>query len=214
MSIFYNNEIVHMLKNYRENQGFLSFRCFILIALLFVLGGCASNNVKHYVRPNADVNAVKRVAVLPIESLTPDQYAGEKVRRVVISELLSKGIDVIEPGEVTNSLRTLNKPLGSLNSEDIKKLGEKLAVDAVIMGSVEAYKISSGLTVSYPEVSVNLRLVDTASGTILWSAVNTSGGAGFWTRHFGAESISLSETARRVIKKAVDTLPLAGKTDS
>jgi len=203
-----------MLKNYREKQRFLSFRFVILIALLFVSGGCASNNIKHYLRPNADVNAVRRIAVLPIESLTQDQYAGEKVRRVVITELLSRGVDVIEPGEVTNFLRTLNKPLWSLSREDIKKLGETLNVDAVMMGSVEAYAISSGLTVSYPEVSVNFRLVETSTGAILWSAVNTSGGASFWTRHFGTENISLSETARRVVKEAVDTLPVSYKTNS
>jgi hypothetical protein len=34
----------------------------------------------------------------------------------------------------------------------------------------------------------------------------TSGGPSFWTRHFGAEGASLSDTANTVVKEAIDTL--------
>jgi hypothetical protein len=71
---------------------------------------------------------------------------------------------------------------------------------------VEAYGISRGISVSYPEVSINLRLVEPSSGNIIWSVCQTSGGPGFWTRHFGAEGISLSDSASKVVKEAMDTL--------
>ncbi len=32
------------------------------------------------------------------------------------------------------------------------------------------------------------------------------GGASFWTRHFGAEGITLSEAVRKAVKEAIDTL--------
>ena len=202
-----------MLKNYRKKKWPLCNRFFTLIILLCVLGGCATSDKQHYLRPDADMSSIKRIAVLPLETLTQDEYAGEKIRRIVMSELLARGVDVIEPGEVTSFLRTLQKPLYRLEKKDIRDLGEKLEVGAVMLGSVEAYKMTSGLTVPYPEVSVNLRLVETSSGNIIWSAVSTSRGASFWTRHFGTEGLSLSETARRVVKDAVDTLLLSDKTN-
>jgi hypothetical protein len=108
---------------------------------------------------------------------------------------------------VTRALVELKiRSLGSIKTTDIQTLAKTLGVEALMMGSVEAYGISRGITVSYPEVSISLRLVEASSGNIIWSVCNTSGGANFWTRHFGAENISLSETASKVVGEAIDTL--------
>ncbi|MEC4675829.1 MAG: hypothetical protein VST72_02755 [Nitrospirota bacterium] len=179
----------------------------IFSLLLVFVYGCGGNSPEYYVRPEVDVAGIKRVAVFPFESLTNDMNAGEKIRRMVITELLSRGIDVIEPGEVTSHLKDMKiKNLGSISSRDIKNTGKTLGVDTVMTGSVEAYNISRGVSVSYPEVSINLMLLNTSNGEIIWSVWNTSGGADFWTRHFGTEGISLSEAAGKVVRKSIDTL--------
>ncbi len=183
------------------------FRSSTLLTLgsLFVfLLGCG---VKHYIRPNTDIGNIKKIAVLPLENFTTDEYASEKIRRTVIIELLSRGIDVIEPGEVISTLSELRvRSLGSITLGDIGDLGEILNVGSVMMGSVDTFRTSRGISVSYPDVSINLRLFDVTSGNIVWSVSNTSGGASFWTRHFGAEGATLDETARKVVKEALDTL--------
>lgn len=172
---------------------------------LMCLSGCTPD---HFIKKETDFSNVKRVAVLPFENFaSADTYAGEKIRRIVITELLSRGIDVIEPGEVTRRLMELNvKSLGSITLSDLKEMGKTLNVDAIMRGSVEAFGISKGYSVTYPEVTINLMLIDTSSGNIIWSVRHTSGGASFWTRHFGTEGISLSEAARKVVQEAVDTL--------
>jgi len=171
---------------------------------IMLLCGCAQ---KYFVRESADITNVKKIAVLPFENFTRDDFAGEKIRRIVITELLTRGRDVIEPGEVTKLLRELNiMSLRSIKTEEIKKVGETLGVDAVMSGSVEAFGISKGINVSYPEVTINLMLLETVSGNIIWSVRSTTGGASFWTRHFGAEGIPLSEAARRTVKDAIDTM--------
>ncbi len=182
--------------------------CYILLAFcLFFVIGCESTSKHYYVRQQVDYSSIKRVAVLPFETLTSDEYAGEKIRQSVITALLSRGIDVVEPGEVTRALVELKiRSLGSIKTTDIQTLAKTLGVEALMMGSVEAYGISKGITVSYPEVSISLRVVEASSGNIIWSVCNTSGGANFWTRHFGAENISLSETASKVVEEAIDTL--------
>jgi len=169
--------------------------------------GCATSTSIQYVRKNVDYKNLKRIAVLPFESLTADEYAGEKIRKSVITELLSKGVEVIEPGEVTRVLIEQRvKSLSTVRIADLQNVAKTLGVEALMMGSVEAYGISSGISVSYPEVSINLRLVEASTGNIIWSVCETSGGPSFWTRHFGAEGISLSDTANMVVKEAIDTL--------
>jgi TolB-like protein len=181
-----------------------SFLFLALCPILIFLDGCGP---KPYMRPQADVTKIRRIAVLPLENFTPDAYAAEKVRRIVISELLLCNRDVIEPGEVTRLLRESKiKSLGSVKAEEVRDLGKTLGVDAVMMGAVESFGIGKGVSVTYPEVTINLRLIETFSGNVVWSIRNTSGGADFWTRHLGSEGMSLSEAAGKAVRESIKTL--------
>jgi TolB-like protein len=190
-----------------------SKKLYMLISLFYAMctllvSACGGlTEAEFHIQPGTDVYNIKRLAVLPFENFTSDNYAGEKIRRIVITELLSRGFDVVEPGEVTKLMKELKiRSLGSLAVSEIQEIGKTLKADSVMTGSVEAFGISKGISVSYPEITVNLMLIETSSGNIIWSVHNTSGGASFWTRHFGAEGISLSETARDVVEKAIDTM--------
>jgi TolB-like protein len=177
----------------------LSFLCSLLIFY-----GCGP---KHFIRPKTDISHIKKVAVLPFENFTQDDYAGEKIRRIVITELLLRDVDVIEPGEVTRLLREMKvKSLGSVKVSEIQEIGKALNVEAVILGSVEAFGRGRGISVDYPEVTINLRMIEVNSGNIVWSVRNASDGPDFWMRHFGSEGASLSEAAEKVVKKAIGTL--------
>jgi TolB-like protein len=196
--------MVYKLKNKEKKLLYLKVAATALSFLLVFICGCVQ---ERFFSLKTDIGDIKRVAVLPFENFTSDEYAGEKIRRIVITELLSRGIDVIEPGEVTRILRELGvRSLGSIKVSEIQEIGKKLGVEAVMMGSVEAFGISKGISVTYPEVTINLTLIETSSGNIIWSIRHTSGGASFWTRHFGSEGISLSEAARKVVKEAINTL--------
>lgn len=182
-------------------------KLFAFCFLLFLVSGCASGSSVQFVRQDVDYSDFKRIAVLPFESLTSDEYAGEKIRKTVITELLSRGVDVVEPGEVTRVLIEQRvKSLSSVKIKDLQDVAKTLGVGALMMGSVGAYGISKGISASYSEVSINLRLVEASSGNIIWSVCQTSGGPSFWTRHFGAEGASLSDTANEVVEEAIDTL--------
>ncbi|MCG2710147.1 MAG: hypothetical protein L6246_07530 [Thermodesulfovibrionales bacterium] len=155
-----------------------------------------------------DFGYVKRVAVLPLDNLTNEKYAGEIVRQVVISELLASGlVDVVVPGEVIAAIQKLRlKPEESLNAEQIKAVGKDLKVQAVILGSVEKFGEARVGNISAPEISITLMMADTSSGSIVWSATRTSGGASFMARHFGARSDTMSETVLKVVREAIQTL--------
>jgi len=193
-------------KNHVNPRTCVNFLLFALCSLLIFMFGCGGR-IKYYSRPNIDIGKIKRVAVLPLETFISDEFAGEKIRRLIITELLLKGIDVIEPGEVTRTLRELKVwSSHTIKIADIKSIGKTLGVEAVMMGSVEAYGISKGISVNYPEVAIHLMLLEASSGNIIWSVWHSSSGPSFWTRHFGTEGITLSESARKVVKEAINTL--------
>ncbi|MDP2277824.1 MAG: penicillin-binding protein activator LpoB [Nitrospirota bacterium] len=156
-----------------------------------------------------DFGAVKRVAVLPLDNLTNERYAGEIVRQVVIGELLASGlVDVIVPGEVIAAIDKIgsSKSTSSFTEEQIKTLGSSLKVQAVILGSVERFGEVRVGNISAPEISITLMMADTSSGSIVWSATRTSGGASFMARHFGARSDTMSESVLKVVRETLRTL--------
>lgn len=179
--------------------------CFLpIICIIFYAAGCGP---KYYLQQNADVGSLRKIAVMPIENFTADEYAGEKIRRILLTELLSRGVEVIEPGEITRLLKDMKVvSLASLKVKEVQEIGSAAEASAVMMGSVEAYGVERGISVSYAEVTVNLRLIEVSSGNIVWSVRHSSGGPGFWTRHFGSEGMSLSETAGKVVREAIRTV--------
>ncbi len=182
--------------------------CSVLCVVLMVLSGCGgSRHTSSFSRQTLDLGNVSTVAVLPFENFSGNEYAGEKMRRVIISELVLRGFNVIEPGEVTKNLRTLKvRSLGSMSIEDIREIGNALNIETLIMGSVGTYGRSMGVSVSYPEISIHLMVLNTVSGGIERSLWHTRGGPDFWTRHFGVEGKTLSEVERQVAREVVDEL--------
>jgi hypothetical protein len=180
----------------------------VFCGVLASLGGCASAKSGPYVNPKFDFSLVKRVAVLPLETLAQDQSAGEKVRRLLVTEVLASGVvDVVEIGQVNRVLGQQGvQSLATLGPEDFKRLGEALKVQALILGSVDTYdRVSTGGTTA-PEVTISLRAIDVSSGGIVWSTTNTGGGMGLAGKLFGLTSDSLSEVARKTVHEAVGTL--------
>jgi polysaccharide biosynthesis protein PelC len=182
--------------------------CAPLLAGLLALTGCGTLKPATYVHPNYDFSRVKKVAVLPLENLTSDQTAGEKMRKIIITELLATGIvDVIEPGQVNRVLaqQNIQNPTALL-PEDFKKLAAAVSAELLVVGSVEAFDRVAVGGVQAPEVTLTLRGVDAESGTVVWATSHTEGGATVAARLFGLTGDSLSEVARKVAHEAVVTL--------
>jgi hypothetical protein len=168
----------------------------------------ATNRSSAYVHPQFDFSLVKRVAVLPLENLSQDQGAGEKIRRLLVTEILATGIvDVVELGQVNRALGQQGiQSVANLGAEEYKKLAGALNVQALILGSVDSYdRVSAGGT-TVPEVTISLRAIDVGSGSIIWSTTNTGGGMGIAGKLFGLTADSLSEVSRNAVREAVGTL--------
>jgi hypothetical protein len=190
---------MHLLKKY-----FLAF----MISILFLFSGCRSNVPVYHISEDIDFSFYKRVAVMPLDNLTNDKFAGEIVRQVVVSELLASGlVDVVFPGEVMSAINQMGiKNISSLTADQIKALGSALKAEALIVGSVEEFGNVKMGNVSAPQVTISLMMADAGTGSIIWSITKTRGGASFMARHFGASHETLSETVLLLVREAIQTL--------
>jgi hypothetical protein len=180
----------------------------LVVWLLIVtpLAGCARPG--GYVHSSYDFSNVKRVAVLPLENHTQDQTAAEKVRKAVVGEILiTRVVDVIELGQVNRALTAQGvQSIAALGTEEIRKLGTAIGVQALVLGSVDVYERVNVGGVPFAEIAVSLRAIDAATGTIVWSATGTAGGVGVVGRLFGVGGETMTEATRKAVRSAIVTL--------
>ena len=181
----------------------------VLFLALLVVSGCrSSGGPTYHISEDIDFSFYKKVAVMPLDNMTSEKYAGDIVRQVVISEILASGLlDAVVPGEVMSAVNELGiKTITSLNATQINSLGSALGAQAIIMGSVEEYGMVKSGSASAPQVTITLMMADTGTGSIVWSITKTRGGASFMARHFGASNETISETVLMLVREAIQTL--------
>lgn len=179
-----------------------------LILPLLLVAGCASGGATRYLHPNVDMGALQKVAVLPFENLTSERTAGEKVQKVFLTELLSlEAFDVVEPGAVVRVLKAERvESVDALGPAELKRIGEALKADALFVGTVVDFADNRTGTTPAPDVTIQLRLVETQSGVTVWSASQTRSGASLSARLFGVGGMSLTEAARAVLREQLRSL--------
>lgn len=172
------------------------------------LAGCATTSRTTYVHPAADLGAIRTVAVLPFSSLLQDRLPAEKVQRVFLVELLSLGVvEVAEPGRVAQLMASEKiESTDALTPADLTRLGNSLAVDGLFLGTVVDFADARLGTAPAPEVTIQLRLVETATGSTAWSSSETRSGASVRSRLFGIGGDSLTETARKLVREQLESL--------
>lgn len=184
----------------------------ILSFVIVTVSGCGVSTIK-YINPDADISYIQDIAILPFNNMTNDKYAGAKARSVFSVYLRKKqAFHVVEEGEVskvvTFALRAAGVDeggLAELDKETIKLIGEKLSVQAIILGSVERFDFSSGSS-GKSAVTLSFKMMDTSSGMILWQVNTTVQGGNALKKIFGLPSTDISTLTVKAVKKAVNSL--------
>lgn len=174
-----------------------------IIFTIFLIASCGIPE-SGFVLKEALKGPLEKIAVLPFENFTIDPVAGEKIRRMVMQELVKRGFFVIETGEVNRVLvekGIIN--LSLLGTKEIKEVGEKLGVKYLIKGGVFSYEIHRFTDVSYPSVAIQINLIEVETGKVVRSTYRTEGGPSFKTLYFGIEAKALNEVAKEVVRKAL-----------
>ncbi len=160
-----------------------------------------------YIHPTADLSYVKTVAIVPLMDLSGQKGADGKVMNVVAIELLRRGVDVVEFGEVSKVLKSegYGREPGVISKSMAENAGKRLNVQGFIVGSVQEYGASAGRS-SDLEVSVSLKLIDAKSYAILWEASHSVKGTGILDRLFGIGRKSTSDLCQEAVVELLDTL--------
>ncbi|HQQ76156.1 MAG TPA: CsgG/HfaB family protein [Thermoanaerobaculia bacterium] len=169
---------------------------------LLALAACSSGSSAKYTHPNADLGAIKRVAVLPFENLTQERSASDKVQKVFLSELLAtEAFDVVEPGLVVKALKAERiESIDAVGPAEAKRLGETLKAQGLFTGAVVDFAEGRSGNVAAPEVTIQLRLIEVQSGVTIWTASKTKSGASASARLFGVGGQTLTEAARELMR--------------
>jgi TolB-like protein len=169
--------------------------------------GCRSAGTR-YLHPNVDLAALKTAAVLPFENLTADRTAADKVQKIVVTELLALEVfEVVEPGTVVKAMRAERaESVEALGPAELQKVGAAVKADVLFLGAVVDFADNRSGSTPAPEVTVQLRMVETQSGVTVWSVSRTRSGAGAMARLFGIGGDSVTEAARQLVRDELRTL--------
>lgn len=179
-----------------------------ILTIGLVLLGCSGNlATTEFVNPRFDFGFVERVAVLPLEDLVDDRQAGVRATRILITELLASGaVDVVEPGEVQAVTDRVVRGRGVPSKSEVIELGTELGVQAVMLGSVTQSEVMRSGVVSVPVVTLDLHLLETETGTVVWAATHTEKGSGAAAKWLGTGAEPISATTRRCVQQALRSL--------
>jgi len=200
---------------YRPKRKFLAYIgqlqiCVLAAIIIFSLSGCAAQqNKSTFVRRKTDLRYVKKVAVLPFANNTNDKFAAQRIRDITTTQILSMGIfDVVDKGVVDSNLQEMaigkDKPMGA---PILKRLGQRLGVQAFINGTVNDIGSNKSGPFSYPEVSLTLKLVDSDSAEVLWQSSAHRNGYSVWDRLFGLDPQDSFQLALVLTRDMLTTIP-------
>ncbi|MDF1578666.1 MAG: hypothetical protein P1P81_09530 [Desulfobulbales bacterium] len=181
----------------------------VLILSSLMLVGCSGKFTSDvFVREDVDFEAITRLAVLPFQNNTADKFAHQRIRNVAITQLLASGMaDVVDRGIVDSVLyEEVIDPTLPIDLINLKRLGQRLNVQAFLMGSVDMVA-GKGSGSAYPQLALTLRLVETQSAAILWQS------SGHWTSEsltgkiFGIAPTDSYHVNIELLNKMMRTLP-------
>lgn len=155
---------------------------------LVLLSGCAKESQKGvFFNELVDFASIQTVAVMPFQNLTDSDDAAERVRDVFMGMLLAtEAVYVLPPGEVFRGISRVGMINPSAPSiDEIKSLAGILNIDVVITGVVREYQLVRSGATSANIISLSLQMIETETGTIIWSAASTQGGISVTDRMFG-----------------------------
>ena len=173
------------------------------------LAGC--NGATRFVHPEADLPFYQSVGVVPFTSLAQDRLGGEKVTNVFFTELLNLHFDhVIEPGQFATAMTRTRGGTPFTNAwstEELQKLGQEAGVQGIFMGTVRDYDMTHSGRESFPLLSLEVRLIDAATGRLVWSASETRRGGPALPFFGWTEVHTMGELTAAVCRQLLRTLP-------
>jgi len=108
------------------------------------------------------------VAILPFENLTQEKEAPDLLQQLFYNNFSSLAYKDVELSYINTNLPNFN-PKNIFKSPDLKKNGEHLGSDALILGRVTEFESFYAGVYSSFTVAVELKMIDVETQRVLWS---------------------------------------------
>lgn len=181
----------------------------LALPLLCTHLGCGAP-VAQFVHPEADLPYYESVGIVPFDSFGGDRLAGAKVSSVFFNELLRTGFsNVKEPGQFQAAMvrvRGGTPAATPWSSADLARLGDEAGVQGIFTGTVRDYQMTRVGRESFPMVSLEIHLIDAATGGVVWSASHTARGGPTMPFTGWREIHTLGELTTRMCREMLQPL--------
>ncbi len=183
----------------------------LLIFTLFIISSCGFNTpaTQTFLREGVDMNFINRVAILPFENNTQDEFAGPRIRDITATQIMAMGIfDVVDKGVVDSALAEMGIEKSTpLDVPLVKRLAQRLNVESFVIGTINSIGESSQGSFKYPEMSFTLQLLDGDSALILWRTSDTLSGYSLSDRLFGLDPMDAFQITVKLLDNMLSTIP-------
>lgn len=151
-------------------------------------------------------HGVCRIAVLPFSNESKYPRGGLLFYKVFAAELVRTGqFDVVQEGDVRELYEQLHLLPGQEPTlEQVKIMGNRLGVEAVVLGTVLQMKEHRERTGADPSLAIFVKILDARTGETLWTTYHRRQGSQFRkVMHFGMV-YTLTSLAQRVSNEVLD----------
>lgn len=147
----------------------------LLLALAVLLSGCGPQLV---IRHGPERGRKTRVAVLPFRDAPGHPGSGQVASEVFAAAFLSVGsYELVDRGAVDKLVEEQRLgATGMVNPAQAVEIGKLAGAKAVVVGSVTQYQPRNFLILPPARVSLAVRLIDTSTGEVSWTAQQSAGG--------------------------------------
>jgi TolB-like protein len=184
----------------------------LLCVLVAGMAGCSARaRSESFLRENVDISFVKKVAVLPFQNNSKDEFAPERIRDITTTQILAMGLfDVIDKGLVDSVLREeAIEPGKPVDRQALRRIGQRLGVEVVAMGTIDLSGENRKGAMVYPEISITLRLLEIQNGEVIWQGTGHSTGDSIVRRLFGLAAYDVYEVSLQLVKELLASIPLS-----
>lgn len=171
----------------------IQFRFFLFILLFKLLAACSVIDVQK----DASFSSSERWMILPFQNYSQAPRAGEQVEEMLATLFRIRGVSDIEMYQQQDEDKS-----GWLEFNDRKRqekallLANKYNVSYAVTGSVEEWQYKLGVG-SEPAVGLTIRVIEVATGKVIWSATGSRSG---WSTG------SLSGTAQKLLRDLISSI--------
>lgn len=186
------------------------------LALLccLALAGCAGAGPHVYSAPMERWARVGRVAVIPFTNATAAPQASRVATGAFIAGLVGTGRFRVEFQGMVRSffIRERLVVRGGMDLKTLAMMRDRLGLDAVVVGRVEEYAGSEDIhRAVMPRATLSVRMVDTATGRILFMARQHRTGEDYATVLGMGRVLTTGALCRLLVDEIVQRMPLAAR---